>query len=216
MTIRCKSCNRTININNYSCPVCDTVNFSTDSEVQSAYNKYKSRNSVIKLITIPVVFIMLIGGITVAIYFGVTAYKNEEIARAKQRIGYDAANELCGNNFDIYAFKSDECPPEDAFFIAYQGAPENFIADSVAFCNLLSENMINYDFYSVTIKCGDNGFGYDFNSHCARTDMLFDYSELECINGINRLVVYTYNLTEEEIENAKGNTYAFDVAFSKK
>ena len=32
MKIHCKNCNRKIDIINYSCPVCGTVNFSTDDE----------------------------------------------------------------------------------------------------------------------------------------------------------------------------------------
>ena len=211
MKIRCKNCNRKINITDYNCPVCGTVNFATDGEVQIAYNKNKSRNAVITLITIPVVFIMLIGGITMAIYWGITAHNNKEIDRIKQKVGYDTANELCGNNFSVSSLKTGDCPPTEEFFINYLGSPESFIGNSVAFCNLLYDNLTSYDFFSVTIKCGENRFRYDFDTHCARTNMLFDYSELENIRGISRLVVY--GVTEEQTE--PGN-YAFDVAFLEK
>ena len=208
MKIRCKHCSRKIGITDYSCPVCGTVNFSTDGEVQAAYNRNKSRNAVITLIAIPAAFILLIGGITTALYFGITAHNNKEIARIKQKVGYDEANGLCGNKFSVYAFKTGDCPPTEELFIDYLG--DSFIGDSVTFCNSLYDNLTHYDFFSVTIRSGENRFRYDFDTHCARTNMLFDYSELESLTGLSRLSVY--GITEEHTEH----NYSFEVAFLEK
>ncbi|MBD5129188.1 MAG: hypothetical protein HDT43_04615 [Ruminococcaceae bacterium] len=58
MKIRCKHCNRKIGITDYSCPVCGTVNFSTDGEVQAAYklfpllHKHTKLKKTIKILSI--------------------------------------------------------------------------------------------------------------------------------------------------------------------
>ncbi|MBD5129189.1 MAG: hypothetical protein HDT43_04620 [Ruminococcaceae bacterium] len=222
MKIRCKHCSRKISITDYSCPVCGTVNFATDGEVQIAYNKNKSRNSIITLVVILIVHIVLIGGIALAIYLSVTSYNNEQREIAMRSLGYSAVNEQCGNKFPIVKFEFEKGtlfstpPPFDEFYVNYVGEPENFIADSISFCELLRISAKNNTAFSVTIKCGENGFSYNFQNNIAQTNMLFDYSELEKLNGIKQLCVYSGSMTEEEIENAKDNSYSFDVDFMEK
>lgn len=219
MKIRCKNCNRKINITDYNCPVCGTVNFATDGEVQIAYNKNKSRNAIITLVRILVVHIVLIGGIALAIYLSVTSNNNEQREIAMRRVGYNAINEQCGNKFSIVRFEFEKGtlfstpPPFDEFYVNYVGEPENFIAYSISFCELLRISAKNNTAFSVTIKCGENGLGYNFQNNIAQTNILFDYSELEKLNGIKQLCVYTDGMTDEDIHNIESGNYSFEVYF---
>lgn len=136
MKLRCKSCRKRIDITDHFCPVCGSVNFSTDGEVRAAYNANAFRNAVITAVVLLAVIIAEVGGIAPAIYSSVTSYNNERRESAIRRVGYNAVNEQCGKNFPIVRFEFEKGtffsmpPPFDEFYVNYTGEPGNFIADS--------------------------------------------------------------------------------------
>lgn len=210
MKIKCKSCQSKIDAADYNCPVCDTVNFYTDSELRSAYRKYKTR----KIITTLIVIFSVIAVFAIPIGIKTANYYKEVRKRALNNVGYEAANAQCQNNFKVGKVDSKQYGyPFYTFYITYHGEPNSFSADCIDFCNSLRENAKErWDWYEVIISCNEKVFDYNNERYRAEINFPCELSEFERLK-VKNLRVLTKNWSEEEKQSLKNETasYSFDL-----
>ena len=121
--------------------------------------------------------------------------------------GFDKTNS--NERFEITRVYSESAYPYYVMYITYNGEPEDFIRESIALCDDMYQNVDRCDEYSFSVKCGELAFVCD-RSRYVETNVLFDYSSLECFD-LNSLTVHTNGMTDEDIHNIESGNYSFEV-----
>lgn len=217
MKLRCKGCQKKIKLDDYNCPFCGKVNFSTDEEVRAAYNAHAPRGVgaavagvFVAINTAVVIFIIIISVIIGAIIISVYSIQKADNDWAFEHVAewteFDKLNS--GGKFEVTRVYSESAYPYYVMYITYNGEPEDFISESIALCYDMFQNVDRYDDYSFSLKCGDMGLVCD-RSLYVKTNVLFDYSELELF-GLKSLTVYTNKMTDEEKQQLDGASYSFE------
>lgn len=216
MKLRCKGCRKRIELAEYRCPFCKTVNFATDSELRAAYNANASRTAVRTVAA--VVAVLSVIAVAIGVFSALNIIKvrqasianyKMEFARVAECTGFEDANGLFNGRFELSRIRSESEYPDFELYIKYDGAPEDFIRESISLCDTLYRNVDCRDQYSFTVKCGDMAFVI---IHCGsvETNVLFDYSVLETFK-VQTLIIHTGGMTDAEKQSIESNNYAFEV-----
>lgn len=227
MKLHCKGCQKKIKLADYKCPFCGTVNFSTDEEVRAAYNARVPKHvpgkagaavagALVAVNLAVVILIIIISVIIGAIIISIKADNDWAFEHVLQQTDFDNANSGFGNRFELTRVYSESTYPYYVMYITYNGEPENFISESVALCDMMycsyspEERRNNYrDELSIRLTCGEMKLALN-QSRYAKTNVLFDYSELE-VFGLKSLTVYTDGMTDEEKQQLDGASYPFEL-----
>lgn len=223
MKLRCKGCQKKIKLADYKCPFCGTVNFSTDEDVRAAYNAYAPKGvgaaaagAFAAVNTAVVVFIIIISVIIGAIIISVKADNERAFEHVLQQTDFENANSGFGNSFELTRVYSESTYPYYVMYITYSGEPEDFIGESVALCDMMycsyspKEDRNNYrDELSFSLTCGEMKLAFN-QSQYAETNVLFDYSTLECFD-LKSLTVHTDEMSDTDIKSIENGNYSFDI-----
>lgn len=227
MKLRCKGCQKKIKLADYKCPFCGTVNFSTDEEVRAAYNARVPKHvpkklgaavtgAFVAVNTAVVVFIIIISVIIGAIIISVKADNEWAFEHVLQQTDFENANSGFGNRFELTRVYSESAYPYYVMYITYNGEPEDFISESVALCDMMycsyspKERKNKYrDELSFTLTCGEMKLAFN-QSQYAETNVLFDYSTLECFD-LKSLTVHTGEMSDTDIKSIENGNYSFDI-----
>lgn len=219
MKLRCKGCHKKIELADYKCPFCGTVNYGTDEEVRAAYNAHAPKGAGAAVAgvfaavnTAVVIFIIIIsviiGTLIIAIHFNKKAENKWAFEHAAECTEFDKVND--SERFEFTRVYSESAYPYYVMYITYNGEPEDFIRESISLCDAMYQNVKHRDEYSFSVKSGDMAFVCT-QSRYVETNVLFDYSELEKLNGIKSLTVYTSGMTDEEVEQLNDDSYTFEL-----
>ncbi len=226
MKLCCRSCQKKIKLADYKCPFCGAVNFSTDEEVRAAYNAHASKGvgavpagALVAVNTTVGIFIIIIsviiGAIIISVYSSQKADNEWAFEHVADWTEFDKVNSSFGGRFELTRVYSESAYPYYVMYITYDGEPENFISESVSLCDMLycsyaSEKRRNYrDDLSIKLTCGEMKLVCN-RSLYAETNVLFDYSTLECFD-LKSLTVHTGEMSATEIKSIENGNYSFDI-----
>lgn len=231
MKLRCKSCQKKIKLADYKCPFCGTVNFSTDEEVRAAYNARVPKHMPGKIgaaaagafaavssavVVFIIIILVIIGAIIISVYSIQKADNEWAFEHVLQQTDFENANSGFGNRFELTRVYSESAYPYYVMYMTYNGKPENFINESVSFCDMLYHSYVCYDNrynhrddLAFKLTCGEMMFICD-RSRYVETNVLFDYSTLECFD-LKSLTVHTGEMSDTDIKSIENGNYSFDI-----